>query len=161
MDRFCSSTIRPGSRDVNVDQLLVAGAAPGGGVREVREPRRVPFMDRRFTFGRGRAPVGRIAAWLQGLGLRARTRRDHDAELWCSTPIRACGRCCARYVVVERQSALHAARAGDQLKDSGAGGDRILENFAATRRAGDREDGVKHVVVASSRDLLGFRRARS
>jgi len=65
--------------------------------------------------------------------------------------------CCAPLFGGERQSALHPRELEHQLKDSGAEAIIVLENFATTVQQVLGKTSVKHVIVGSMGDLLGFK----
>ena len=116
------------------------------------------FMDRvlhvrgdRPTTRRHSARGCRAAACARG-----RACRDHDAER-PAVPDRAGRRSLrAGYVVVNVNPLYTPRELEHQLKDSGAEAIVILENFAATLQQVIARTAVKHVVVASIGDLLGF-----
>jgi len=101
-----------------------------------------------------------LGAWLQSLGLEPGSR---VALMMPNVPqylvaIAAVLR--AGHVVVNVNPLYTARELQHQLKDSGAQVVVVLENFAPTlEEAIDRTD-VKHVVLASIGDLLGFWRGR-
>ena len=101
-----------------------------------------------------------LGAWLQSLGLEKGSR---VALMMPNVPqylvaIAAVMR--AGFVVVNVNPLYTARELQHQLKDSGAQVAVVLENFAPTlEEALDRTD-VKHVVLASIGDLLGFWRGR-
>ena len=85
-----------------------------------------------------------------------RARRDHDAQR-AAVPGRD-GRACCGPATSSSTSIRSTRRASSSTssKDSGAEAIVILENFANTLQQVIDEDRVKHVVVASMGDLLGF-----
>ncbi len=100
---------------------------------------------------------GALAAWLQSLGLEQGARGRHHASEY--PPVFSDhGLRFARRVHL-RQTSTRSTRHRElehQLKDSGASVIVILENFASTlAEVIDRTD-LKHVVMASMGDLLGF-----
>ena len=114
-------------------------------------------MDKKLTYGQLDEMSRALGAWLQSKGLAARRpRRHHDAERAAVPGVR--GRHPARRLRGgERQSALHAARArasAQGLRRQGHHHHRELRQDAGAG-AGPRRP-VKHIVLASMGDLLGF-----
>ena len=101
-----------------------------------------------------------LGAWLQSLGLAQGSR---VALMMPNVPqylvaIAAVLR--AGYVVVNVNPLYTARELQHQLKDSGAQVAVVLENFALTLEEAIERTEVKHVVLASIGDLLGFWRGR-
>ncbi len=97
-----------------------------------------------------------MAAWLQSLQLE---RGSRVAVMMPNVPqymvvIAAILR--AGHVVVNVNPLYTARELEHQLKDSGAQVAIVLENFATTLEEVIDQTGVKHVVLASMGDLLGF-----
>lgn len=97
-----------------------------------------------------------LGAWLQGKGL---TKGARVAIMMPNLPqylvsISAILR--AGYVVVNVNPLYTARELQHQLVDSGAEAIIVLENFAATLEEVIEHTGVRHVVLASMGDLLGF-----
>ncbi len=101
-----------------------------------------------------------LAAWLQSLGLEQGSR---VALMMPNVPqylvaIAAVLR--AGFVVVNVNPLYTARELQHQLKDSGSQVAIVLENFAPTLEEAIARTDVKHVVLASIGDLLGFWRGR-
>jgi len=101
-----------------------------------------------------------LGAWLQSLGLEPGSR---VALMMPNVPqylvaIAAVLR--AGYVVVNVNPLYTARELRHQLKDSGAVAVVVLENFAQTLEEAIALTDVKHVVLASIGDLLGYWRGR-
>jgi len=101
-----------------------------------------------------------LGAWLQSLGLEPGSR---VALMMPNVPqylvaIAAVLR--AGYVVVNVNPLYTARELQHQLKDSGSLAVVVLENFAQTLEDAIERTDVKHVVLASIGDLLGFWRGR-
>ncbi len=97
-----------------------------------------------------------LGAWLQGKGLQPGAR---VAIMMPNVPqympaIAAILR--AGYVVVNVNPLYTARELEHQLKDSGAEAIFILENFAKTLELVIQQTAVRHVVIASMGELLGF-----
>ena len=74
-------------------------------------------------------------------------------------PVAIAGVLRAGYAVVNVNPLYTPRELEHQLKDSGAEAIVVLENFATTVQQVIARTAVKHVIVASMGDLLGFRRA--
>jgi long-chain acyl-CoA synthetase len=114
------------------------------------------FMDRRFTFAEVERQSAAFGAWLQGLGLARGARVAIMMPNVVQYPIALAGVLRAGYVVVNVNPLYTPRELEHQLKDSGAEAIVILENFAATLEQVIAKTAVKHVVVASIGDMLGF-----
>jgi len=113
-------------------------------------------MDRRFSFAQIDEMSLAFGAWLQSLGL------DPGARVALMMPnlpqymvaIAAVLR--AGYVIVNVNPLYTARELEHQLRDAGATVIVVLENFASTVEAVLPRTLVRHVVLASMGDLLGF-----
>ena len=113
-------------------------------------------MDSRLRFREVGELSEALGAWLQSLGLEKGSR---VALMMPNVPqylvaIAAVLR--AGYVVVNVNPLYTARELQHQLKDSGAQVAVVLENFASTLEEAIERLEVKHVVLASIGDLLGF-----
>jgi long-chain acyl-CoA synthetase len=114
------------------------------------------FMGKDVTYAETDAQSQALGAYLQGLGLQ---RGDRVAIMMPNVPqypaaVAAILR--AGYVVVNVNPLYTARELEHQLKDSGAKAIVIIENFAATLQKCIGNTPVKHVVLASMGDRLGF-----
>jgi long-chain acyl-CoA synthetase len=113
-------------------------------------------MDKRMTFAELDSASTALGAWLQSKGLK---RGDRVAIMMPNVlqyPIAVAGILRAGFVVVNVNPLYTPRELEHQLKDSGAGAIIILENFATTLQQVIAKTGVKHVVVATVGDMLGF-----
>ena len=97
-----------------------------------------------------------LAAWLQHQGLK---HGDRVAVMMPNLPqyLVAIGAILRAGCVVVNVNPLYTARElAHQLKDSGAQAIVVLENFAHTLEEAIEESSIRHVVLASMGDLLGF-----
>nr|WP_316641283.1 long-chain-fatty-acid--CoA ligase [uncultured Roseateles sp.] len=113
-------------------------------------------MDKRLSFGQIDEMSQALGAWLQSKGLPkgARVALMMPNVLQYMVAIAAVLR--AGYVVVNVNPLYTARELQHQLKDSGAEAIIVLENFASTLEEVIQQTSVRHVVVASLGDLLGF-----
>ena len=116
------------------------------------------FMDRRIGFAEIDRQSAAIGAWLQGRGLARGARVALMMPNVPQYPIALAGVLRAGCVVVNVNPLYTPRELEHQLKDSGAEAIVILENFATTLQQVVARTAVRHVIVASIGDLLGFPR---
>lgn len=97
-----------------------------------------------------------LGAWLQGLGLEAGARVAIMLPNIPQFSVTMAGILRAGYTCVNVNPLYTARELEHQLKDSGATAIVILENFAHTLEKVIEKTAVKHVVMTSMGDLLGF-----
>ena len=114
------------------------------------------YMDRCFTFGEIDRHSAAFGAWLQARGLARGARVAIMLPNVVQYPIALAGALRAGYVVVNVNPLYTPRELEHQLKDSGAEAIVILENFAGTLQQVIAKSAVRHVVVASLGDMLGF-----
>lgn len=115
------------------------------------------FMGRSFSFGQVDAWSKAFGAYLQSIGL---ARGDRVALMMPNVPqypIAVAAVLRAGLVVVNVNPLYTPRELEHQLVDSGAKAIVILENFAATLQAVIARTDVKHTVVATLGDMLGFK----
>ncbi len=142
--------------DVNVDQYSSLVELMETGFREHAQRNAYAFMDRYFTFADIDRYSSAFAAWLQGRGLKPGARVAIMMPNVVQYPIALAGVLRAGCVVVNVNPLYTPRELEHQLKDSGAEAIVILENFAATLQQVIDKTAVKHVIVASVGDMLGF-----
>ncbi|MFZ2827973.1 AMP-binding protein [Hydrogenophaga sp.] len=113
-------------------------------------------MERWMTYGELDAHSAALGAWLQARGMAPGARvavmlPNVPQFMVAMTAILRAG-----HTVVNVNPLYTARELEHQLKDSGAEAIVILENFASTLEEVIDHTGVKHVVVASLGDMLGF-----
>ena len=116
------------------------------------------FMGRDVSFERIDHQSRALAAWLQGQGL---ARGDRVAVMVPNLPqyAVAVAAILRAGMVVVRVNPLHTLRdLGHQLRDSGARGIVVLENFASTLQQVLPQVPVRTIVVAAAGDMLGLLR---
>jgi long-chain acyl-CoA synthetase len=117
-------------------------------------------MDKAITFGEVDTLSQALAAWLQGRGLKRGARVAIMMPNVLQYPVAVAAVLRAGFIAVNVNPLYTAPELEHQLEDSGAEAVIVLENFASTLEqallAGAGKTAVKHVVVASMGDLLGF-----
>ncbi|MEO8022616.1 AMP-binding protein [Polaromonas sp.] len=113
-------------------------------------------MDRWMSYGQLEEYSSALGAWLQHLGLEPGARVAIMLPNVPQFAVTMAGILRAGYTCVNVNPLYTARELEHQLKDSGATTIVILENFACTLEEVIDRTPVKHVVVASMGDLLGF-----
>jgi long-chain acyl-CoA synthetase len=114
------------------------------------------MMDKLLSFGELDRMSAAFGAWLQGKGVKPGARVAIMLPNVLQYPVVLAGILRAGCVVVNVNPLYTARELEHQLKDSGAEVIVILENFATTLQQVVAKTAVKHIVVASMGDLLGF-----
>ncbi|MGC1172163.1 AMP-binding protein [Polaromonas sp.] len=113
-------------------------------------------MDRWMSYGQLEEYSSALGGWLQHLGLEPGARIAIMLPNVPQFAVTMAGILRAGYTCVNVNPLYTARELEHQLKDSGATTIVILENFAGTLEEVIDRTPVKHVVVASMGDLLGF-----
>ena len=113
-------------------------------------------MESWMTYGQLDHLSSALGAWLQSKGLEPDARVAIMLPNIPQFPVTMAGVLRAGYTCVNVNPLYTARELEHQLKDSGATVIVILENFAATLAEVIDNTPIKHVVVASMGDLLGF-----
>lgn len=113
-------------------------------------------MDRWMSYGELDELSSAMGAWLQAQGLEAGARVAIMLPNIPQFAVTMAGILRAGYTCVNVNPLYTARELEHQLKDSGATAIVILENFATTLEEVIARTPIKHVVVASMGDLLGF-----
>jgi long-chain acyl-CoA synthetase len=121
-----------------------------------RDAKAYVCMDKALSFGEVDALSQALAAWLQSRGLKKGARVAIMMPNVLQYPIAVAAVWRAGLIAVNVNPLYTARELEHQLKDSGAEAVIVLENFAATLQAAIASTPVKHVVVGSLGDLLGF-----
>jgi long-chain acyl-CoA synthetase len=157
MDRFWLKSYPPGvpsDIDPSVYPSLVALLEES--FAKFRDQRAYVCMDKAITFGEVDALSKALAAWLQGRGLAKAARVAIMMPNVLQYPVALAAVLRAGLIAVNVNPLYTARELAHQLKDSGAEAVIVLENFANTLEQAIAGTPVKHVVVASMGDLLGF-----
>ncbi|BCH24476.1 long-chain-fatty-acid--CoA ligase [Mesorhizobium sp. L-8-10] len=113
-------------------------------------------MDKSVTYGDIDLMSRDLAAYLQGLGLKKGDRVALMMPNLLQYPVAIAAVLRAGFIAVNVNPLYTPRELEHQLRDSGALAIIILENFAATLQQVIRNTSIKHVVVSSVGDLLGF-----
>src|SRR5258706_638709 len=116
-------------------------------------------MGRTISFGDLEGMSRAFAAWLQFKGLAKGARVAVMMPNCLQYPVCVFGILRAGYIVVNVNPLYTPRELEHQLKDSGAEVIVVLENFASVLQEVIARTPVKHVVVASLGDMLGFKGA--
>jgi long-chain acyl-CoA synthetase len=157
MDRFWLKSYPPGvpsDIDPSVYPSLVALLEES--FAKFRDQRAYVCMDKAITFGEVDTLSEALASWLQDKGLRKGTRVAIMMPNVLQYPVALAAVLRAGLIAVNVNPLYTARELAHQLKDSGAEAVIVLENFASTLQQALGGTAVKHVVVASMGDLLGF-----
>ena len=113
-------------------------------------------MDCWMSYGELEALSSRLGAWLQSLGLEPNARVAIMLPNVPQFAVTMAAILRAGYTCVNVNPLYTARELEHQLKDSGATAIVILENFAVTLADVVERTAIKHIVMASMGDLLGF-----
>jgi long-chain acyl-CoA synthetase len=142
--------------NIDVDQYRSVVALLEESFASYRDDKAYVLMDKALTYGDIDRLSIALGAYLQGLGLQ---RNDRVAIMMPNVlqyPVAVAAVLRAGFIVVNVNPLYTARELSHQLKDSGARAIIILENFAHTLQQVIGETPVKHVILASVGDLLGF-----
>jgi long-chain acyl-CoA synthetase len=157
MQRFWHEHYPPGvPADVDVTQYRSLVHLIDDGLARHAQRHAYAFMDRRISFADVDRMSKAFAAWLQGHGLAPGARVALMMPNVPQYPVALAGVLRAGCVVVNVNPLYTPRELEHQLKDSGAEAIVILENFATTLQQVIAKSAVKHIVVASIGDMLGF-----
>jgi long-chain acyl-CoA synthetase len=157
MDRFWLKHYPPGvPHDVDVTQYASLVQLLEEGFQKHATRNAYAYMDKFFTFADVDRHSAAIGAWLQSRGLARGARVAIMMPNVAQYPIAVAGVLRAGYVVVNVNPLYTPRELEHQLKDSGAEAIVILENFASTLQQVIAKTAVRHVVLASLGDMLGF-----
>jgi long-chain acyl-CoA synthetase len=157
MDRFWLKNYPPGvpaDIDPSVYPSLVALIEES--FAKYRDAKAYVCMGKALTFGEVDALSLALAAWLQSRGLKKGARVAIMMPNVLQYPVTVAAVLRAGFIAVNVNPLYTARELGHQLKDSGAEAVVVLDNFAATLEQSIAGSGVKHVVVGTMGDLLGF-----
>jgi long-chain acyl-CoA synthetase len=124
--------------------------------RTFRDRKAYICMDKSMTYGEVDDMSKALGAWLQSKGLKPGARVAIMMPNVLQYPVAIAAILRAGYAVVNFNPLYTARECEHQLKDSGAEAIIVLENFAHVVQSVVARTDVKHVIVASMGDLLGF-----
>src|SRR5471032_156814 len=159
MDRFWLKNYPPGvPADVDPSVYPSVVALIEESFARYRDAKAYVCMGTALTFGEIDALSAALASWLQGRGLARGARVAVMMPNVLQYPVTVAAVLRAGFVAVNVNPLYTAHELEHQLKDSGAEAVIVLENFATTLQAALASGGtdVKHVVVGSMGDLLGW-----
>ncbi|WP_428680391.1 long-chain-fatty-acid--CoA ligase [Reyranella sp.] len=157
MDRFWLKSYPPGvPADIDPSAYPSVVSLFEESFSRHRDKKAYVCMDKALTFGEIDSLSTALGAWLQGRGLKRGARVAIMMPNVLQYPVAVAAVLRAGYVAVNVNPLYTARELEHQLQDSGAEAIIILENFATTLQRVIAQTGVKHVVVASMGDLLGF-----
>ena len=157
MDRFWLKSYPPGvPADIDPSAYPSVVALFEESFSKYRDKPAYVCMDKSLTFGEIDALSMALGAWLQGRGLKRGARVAIMMPNILQYPVAVAAVLRAGFVAVNVNPLYTARELEHQLRDSGAEAILILENFATTLQRVIAQTGIKHVVVASMGDLLGF-----
>jgi long-chain acyl-CoA synthetase len=113
-------------------------------------------MDKSITYGKLDQLSQQFGAWLQGKGLKKGARVAIMLPNVLQYPVAMAAVLRAGYTIVNVNPLYTPRELQHQLTDSGAEAIIVLENFATTVEQVIGKTKVKHVVVATMGDMLGF-----
>jgi long-chain acyl-CoA synthetase len=141
---------------IDVEQYPSLVALLDESFRKFGERNAYKFMGKTITFAQVDEASRALAAYLQGLGFE---KGDRVAVMMPNVPqypVAVAAILRAGYVVVNVNPLYTPRELEHQLKDSGAKGILIVENFAATLAAVIHAVPTKKIVVSGVGDMLGF-----
>lgn len=143
-------------REINPDEYPSLNAMFDEAFKKYADRNYAVCMDKFMTFKELDALSAKVGAWLQSRGLKHGARVAIMMPNILQYPAVMAGVLRAGYVVVNVNPLYTPRELEHQLKDSGAEAIVILENFATTLEQVLAKTQVKHVLLASMGDLLGF-----
>jgi long-chain acyl-CoA synthetase len=157
MDRFWLKSYPAGvPSDIDVQQYPSVVALLEESFQKFRGDKAYICMDKAMTFGEVDRMSEALGAYLQGKGLKKGDRVAIMMPNVLQYPVAMAAVMRAGFIVVNVNPLYTARELEHQLKDSGAQAIIILENFANTLQQVLSATPIKHIVLASVGDLLGF-----
>ena len=157
MEKFWLQHYPPGvPAEVDVDQYSSLVQLMEEGFSKYAQRNAYAYMDRLFTFAEIDRHSAAFGAWLQSRGIARGARVAIMMPNVVQYPIALAGVLRAGCVVVNVNPLYTPRELEHQLKDSGAEAIVILESFAHTLQQVIAKTSIKHVIVASLGDMLGF-----
>ncbi|QCK84384.1 long-chain-fatty-acid--CoA ligase [Phreatobacter aquaticus] len=142
--------------DVDIQQYPSVVALLEESFQKYRDDKAYICMDKAMTFGEVDRMSVALGAYLQGKGLKKGDRVAIMMPNVLQYPVAVAAVMRAGFIVVNVNPLYTPRELEHQLKDSGAQAIIILENFANTLEQVLPATPIKHIVLASVGDLLGF-----
>lgn len=157
MDRFWLKSYPPGvPSDIDPSVYPSVVSLLEESFAKYRDAKAYVCMDKALTFGEVDTLSQALAAWLQSRGLKRGARVAIMMPNVLQYPVAIAAVLRAGFIAVNVNPLYTAPELHHQLVDSGAEAVIVLENFASTLQKAIAGTPVKHVVVASLGDLMGF-----
>ena len=157
MDRFWLKSYPPGvPADIDPSVYPSVVSLLEESFAKFRDAKAYVCMDKALTFGEVDTLSQALAAWLQSRGLKRGARVAIMMPNVLQYPVAIAAVLRAGFIAVNVNPLYTAPELHHQLEDSGAEAVIVLENFASTLQKAIAGTPVKHVVVASVGDLMGF-----
>lgn len=157
MDRFWLKSYPPGvPSDIDPSVYPSVVSLLEESFAKFRDAKAYVCMDAVLTFGEVDTLSQALAAWLQSRGLKRGARVAIMMPNVLQYPVAIAAVLRAGFIAVNVNPLYTAPELHHQLEDSGAEAVIVLENFAATLQQAIAGTPVKHVVVATIGDLMGF-----
>ena len=157
MDRFWLKSYPPGvPSDIDPSVYPSVVSLLEESFAKYRDAKAYVCMDKALTFGEVDTLSQALAAWLQSRGLKRGARVAIMMPNVLQYPVAIAAVLQAGFIAVNVNPLYTAPELHHQLEDSGAEAVIVLENFASTLQKAIAGTLVKHVVVASVGDLMGF-----
>ncbi len=157
MDRFWLKSYPPGvPSDIDPSVYPSVVSLLEESFAKFRDAKAYVCMDKALTFGEVDTLSQGLAAWLQSRGLKRGARVAIMMPNVLQYPVAIAAVLRAGFIAVNVNPLYTAPELHHQLEDSGAEAVIVLENFASTLQKAIAGTPVKHVVVASVGDLMGF-----
>jgi long-chain acyl-CoA synthetase len=157
MDRFWIENYPPGvPADIDPELYASLVALLEESFAEHRRAKAYVCMGKALTFGEVDDLSRALAAWLQSRGLKRGARVAIMMPNVLQYPVAVAAVLRAGLIAVNVNPLYTARELEHQLEDSGAEAVIVLENFASTLAQSIAGSAVKHVIVGTMGDLLGF-----
>ncbi len=157
MDRFWLKSYPPGvPADIDPSVYPSVVSLLEESFAKYRDAKAYVCMDKALTFGEVDTLSQALAARLQSRGAEAGARVAIMMPNVLQYPVAIAAVLRAGFIAVNVNPLYTAPELHHQLEDSGAEAVIVLENFASTLQKAIAGTPVKHVVVASVGDLMGF-----
>jgi long-chain acyl-CoA synthetase len=156
MDRIWLQSYPPGvPHHIDTDQYSSLAQLLEDAFRAHAQRKAFVCMDTFITYAELEAQSRRLAAWLQGRGLKNNARVALMMPNVLQYPVAIAAVLRAGYTVVNVNPLYTPRELLHQLNDAGCEAIVILENFAHTLEQVLPQTSVKHIVVASMGEMLG------